>query len=364
MSIIIFFIILVVLVLVHEFGHFITAKWFGMRVDEFGVGFPPKLFGKKFGETEYTVNMLPFGGFVRIWGEQAEEGKNDPRAFGNRPKIAQAIVLLAGVTMNVLLAWVLFSVGFMVGMPRGLEQSEISSVPDAHLVIGSVLPHSPAANAGLMAGDRIESISRGIDMFSNIDPAAASAFIAGGKNETLTIKVTETRVSVKEVMVTPEQHVVADAPERYVLGITLAAVGTERYGFFESFLKGGELAITSLKGILIGLGTFFAGLLTFSAQLSDVTGPVGIVGLVHDASAFGLISLLSLAALISLNLAVVNLIPFPALDGGRLLFLAIEAVKGTPIKARTANLLNTIGFGLLILLMVVVTFNDVAKLFS
>ncbi len=362
MSLILFLIILVVLVLVHEFGHFITAKYFGMRVDEFGVGFPPKIVGIKKGETEYTINWIPFGGFVRIWGEQVGDGAGDPRAFGSRPKWAQAIVLLAGVTMNVILAWVLLSAGFMVGMPRGLTQEEIATTPDAHLVIGSVVPNSPAAAAGLKTGDRIESIVRGSQDFSTVDPAGASAFIAESHGEPLTLKVREGENPTKEIFLTPAQHVVTSQPEKYALGISIAAIGTEQHGFFSALWEGAKLTLSSLEAVAVGLGSFFVGLFTFSAQLSDVTGPVGIVGLVGDASSFGFVALLTLSAIISLNLAVVNLIPFPALDGGRLLFLIIEAVKRSPIHARTANVLNAVGFGLLLLLMVVVTFNDIARL--
>ena len=171
MNILIFIIILLVLVLVHEFGHFFVAKKFGIRVDEFGFGFPPKLWGKKFGETEYTINLLPLGGFVKIFGETPEPeqalygaGPDDQdfsRAFFMKPKWQQAVVLVAGVFMNFLLAWFLFSFGFMSGLPTSVAQSQSAgyTLENVNLVIVSVMADSPAAAAGLQSGDKIIEIS-------------------------------------------------------------------------------------------------------------------------------------------------------------------------------------------------------------
>ncbi len=162
MTILLFFGVLFVLILVHEWGHFITAKKTGMRVDEFGIGFPPKLFGVKRGETEYTMNLLPIGGFVRIFGEDAAgaaESADYARSFIARPKWAQAIVLVAGVTMNVLFAWFLFAIVLMVGLPTAVD--EATATPEARLVVASVLPGSPADLAGVPAGAVVTSLSAG-----------------------------------------------------------------------------------------------------------------------------------------------------------------------------------------------------------
>src|SRR6185369_5273376 len=163
MNILLFIIILLVLVIVHEAGHFFTAKSFGIRVDEFGFGFPPKLFGIKKGETEYTVNLLPIGGFVKIFGENPDdENTNGPdaaRSFVHKAKWKQALVLVAGVVMNFLLAWFLFSVGFMSGLPTSVSAtSEGYKVYDVHTTIISISPKSPAEAAGLKSGDKIFSV--------------------------------------------------------------------------------------------------------------------------------------------------------------------------------------------------------------
>ena len=261
MTILVFIIVLVVLIVVHEFGHFVVAKWAGMRVDEFGLGYPPRLFGYKKGETLYSLNAIPFGGFVKIHGEDGlMGGERDVRAFSAKPRHIQAVVLVAGIAMNLILALVIFT---------GL----------------------------LMAPHRVSD------------------------------------------------HEIAAA-------LPLAS----------ALIKGVEVTWHVTSATAVALAHFFAGVLTFSADLSQVTGPVGIAGAVGAAAQSGWQSLLSLTALISINLALINLIPVPALDGGRLLFVIIESIIRRPIKPVVAQTVNVVGFALLILLMVVVTFNDIYKL--
>src|SRR3989338_1767774 len=166
MNILIFFIILLILVLVHEFGHFFAAKKFGIRVDEFGFGFPPKLFGIKKGETEYTFNLLPIGGFVKIFGEDP----NREKSFVHKAKWKQATVLFAGVFANFLLAWFLFSVGFMSGMPASVGSVPDANLTDVSLVVLSVAPNSPASKSGLKSGDKIVSIQNDKNYTPYINP--------------------------------------------------------------------------------------------------------------------------------------------------------------------------------------------------
>jgi regulator of sigma E protease len=367
MSVIIFFIILLVLVLVHEWGHFFTAKKFGIRVDEFGFGFPPravKLFKK--GETLYTLNWLPIGGFVKIFGENPDEentnGPDKDRSFVNKPRWQQAIVLFAGVFMNFILAWVLFSIGFMSGMP-----SSMSNIPDGidaenvNLIVIGVSENSPAESAGLMTKDKIVYMESGENFISapDITPLALQNFVA--ENGDNPIKVDYLRGKENELgsaTIIPE---ISDtgAP---MIGIAMDQIGTLKLPFFGALVEGMKLTLSVTKGTALGLYNLIADGIKGTGSMASVTGPVGIVGIVGDAASFGFVYLMSFAALISINLAIINLVPFPALDGGRLLFLLIEKIKGSRINPKVANTMNSVGFILLIILMLVVTYNDIIKL--
>lgn len=358
MSILIFFLVLFVLILVHEWGHFIVAKKTGMRVDEFGIGFPPKLFGVKKGETEYTFNALPIGGFVRIFGENGSDETDGDRAFGARPKWAQALVLIAGVVMNILFAWLLFSVTYMVGVPTAVD--EAAAGRDAEMVIVQTLPDSPASV--IPAGAVITGAVAGGDMvLPTVTPTDFTKFITTVSPEPVAVTY---ELSGQETTVTivAEQGLVADEPDRYVVGASLALVEDQSMSFIAAITTGAAATWDGLQAITVGLATLISQIFTGSADFTQVAGPVGIVGMVDDAAAFGLTALLTFTAIISLNLAVINLLPFPALDGGRLVFVAIEAVTGKDIPAEWAGRINLVGFALLLLLMILVTYNDILNL--
>ncbi len=384
MSILIFIVILLVLVLVHECGHFFSAKKFGIRVDEFGFGFPPKLFGKKIGETEYTVNLLPIGGFVKIFGEDPnEENINGPdaaRSFVHKPKWQQAIVLMAGVAANFLLAWLLFSIGFMSGLPTSVNSADPKyELSNVSLVVVSVAPDSPAMKAGLQSGDKIIAIdsttssdlaaSQGIknpspdqlkDFIVKEGSVSKEGQLAGQLSPVLGITYTRGNTEEQIAFIMPDQN---SGTGEATIGISMDQIGTAKLPIFKAFYEGAKLTLIVTKGTVVGLYTLITDGLKGKGSLDAVTGPVGMVGIVGDAYQFGFVYLLSFAALISINLGIINAIPFPALDGGRLFFLIIEKIKGSPITPKIANTANMIGFGLLILLMVVVTYHDIAKLF-
>ncbi len=375
MSVIIFIVILLVLVLVHEFGHFFTAKKFGIRVDEFGFGFPPKLFGKKFGETEYSVNLLPIGGFVRIFGESPDEesmtGPDSNRSFINKPKWQQAIVLVAGLFMNFLLAWILFSFGFMSGLPTSVgSEPRGQTLSDVHLVIVDVLLKSPADLAGLKTGDKIMTISipassNSNDYIKNPTPDQIKNFIVSHASVTSTknpIAIGYERGPDKEA-VTFVVPTVIGASDHPSIGISMDEIGTAKLPFFQALWEGMKLTLTMIKATATGLFGLIWGGIRGKGSLSGVSGPVGMVSIVGQAYKFGFAYLLSFAALISVNLGIINLIPFPALDGGRLFFILIEKIKGSRINPKVANTINMVGFGILILLMVVITYHDIVKLF-
>jgi regulator of sigma E protease len=368
-SIIIFILILAILIIVHEFGHFLVAKFFKIRVDEFGVGYPPRaatLF--KWWGTTFTLNWLPFGGFVKIFGENGETsgqtnpGETDAHAgesnFMDKPRIAQALVLVAGVTFNVIFAWLLISVGFMIGLPTSTSSvSTLEDVRDPKLVITMVSSGSPAESAGLKSGDEITLVSAGSKL-SELSPEGVSEFIAGNGDEEITIAYARGEQE-GSVLVNPAEGIIED---RKAVGISMDTVGIVSLPVHEALWEGGKTTANLTKLVAVGLGQFVYNAFTGASDFSELTGPVGIVGLVGDASDLGFIYLLSFTAFISINLAVINLVPFPALDGGRLLIVIIEAIKRSAISPKFSNALNAIGFFILIGLMVVVTIQDVLKL--
>lgn len=366
MSVIIFIIILLVLVLVHEAGHFFSAKFFGIRVDEFGFGFPPKLFGWKKGETEYTFNLLPIGGFVKIFGENPDaentSGPDAARSFVNKPKWQQAIVLFAGVFANFILAWILFSVGFMSGLPTRVGEEPMGyQLEDVNVTVISVAENSPAERAGLQSGDKILSLTSGNDQVSEITIDAVRNFIISHGEK-------EIELGYKRGMAGDEDMVTL-IPERLegtvdpVIGISMDQIGVAKLPFFKAFAQGMRVTLEVTKETALGLYNLIKNALIGKGSLDGVTGPVGLVSIVGDASSFGFYYLLSFTAMISINLAVINLIPFPALDGGRLFFLLIEKIKGSRINQKFFNYANLVGFSLLILFMLVITYRDIVNLF-
>lgn len=365
MNILIFIIILLVLIISHEFGHFIVAKKSGMRVDEFSFGFPPKLFGIKKGETSYNFNLLPIGGYVKIHGEnpsgegEENENKDNERSFTNKPWYLQALVLIAGVSMNFLLAWILFTVAFSSGFPSSVSNTQAGvEIKDPAVTITSVAPDSPASLAGLMVGDKLISFKTNKDITETPSFDSVKYFIKKHKDESIIITY-ERSGEQKELSLNPK----INENDEATIGISMDMIGTIKLPILKAVWEGLKFSGNLFVATIVGFYHLISGAITGSASLSAVTGPIGLVGVIGDAANFGFIYLLSFTALISINLAVINLIPFPALDGGRLLFLVIERIKGSRINPKITNIVNSIGFLLLMLLMVVVSYNDIIKLF-
>jgi regulator of sigma E protease len=365
MSIVLFLLVLFVLVLVHEWGHYIVAKKTGMRVDEFAIGFPPKLFGVKRGETEFTFNAFPIGGFVRIFGENAEEAttekdkKDIGKAFHSRPKWAQLAVLLAGITMNILFAWFLFSITQMIGVPTAVD--EMSASPSAELFVAGALKDAPAAGV-LPVGSVILSVSAGSDTLTKPTPRTFSDFVNthAPNDVSITYRLGNEE---KTVAITPKAGLVENEPEKYIIGTSLSLVEVQKKPIHIAIGHGFMLTVKGLVDISVGLYSLAADAVQGDADFTHIAGPVGIVGMVGDAAAFGIVALLTFTAIISLNLAIINLLPFPALDGGRVVFVLIEAITRKQVPPVWTGWINLLGFILLMMLMAAVTFNDITRLF-
>lgn len=361
LTVLIFIAVLVILIVGHELGHFLAAKWSKMRVLEFGVGFPPKALGKKVGETEYTLNWIPFGGFVRIFGEDPKD-QNDPAAFVNKPAILQALVLFAGPFANVVLAVVLTMGALMIGAPSLIDEEAAAEAKNVSTVVGDVVEGSPAALAGIRAGDRIAAVLADEVRYDAPMPSDISAAVSGSSGA---VGVVLVRAAGEEtVFIEPVTGLIADEPDRAAIGVSMALVGTVTMPAHLALVRAVENTYRNTILILFALGGLIADAFTFSADVSSLAGPVGIAALTGEAASFGFGALLTFAALLSINLAIINLLPFPALDGGRLLFLAVETVSRRKIPLKVAHALNAGGFILLILLMLAITVQDVTRLWG
>lgn len=337
------------LILVHEFGHFIAAKFFSIKVEEFGFGFPPCVFSWKRGETVYSMNAVPIGGFVRLEGEYDAVGKEiaaSPHSFSARPAWQRAIVMLAGVLMNVMCGWVILTGVFMAGIPQ-------------HLVIARVVEDSPAQRAHLEEGDVILGARFNGKELS--DPIASDAFTAlarsaAGSELFLSVgRAGETlRVGVVGREVPP--------PGEGALGVGLAEIGAAPLPFFGAFQQAFVETVELIRMVGVGFVALIRQVITEPAALEGIAGPVGVVAFAAHAGSLGFVYLIQFVAFISLNLAVFNIIPFPALDGGRLVMLCFEYAKGSPFSRRLQVVLNAFGFVLLIGIVIAVTIQDIGRL--
>jgi len=355
LSILIFVLVLSILVLVHELGHFLVARRAGVRVEEFGFGIPPRLIGKKIGETIYSINALPFGGFVRLYGEQDEEGITDPkRAFLNKSKKARALVVIAGVIMNFLLAIVAFAIVYSFsGIPRDTGKLKIIDVS----------PGSPAQVAGIIVGDIITKVGK--NTISSADDFINKTSALKGKKTVFEIQRTSgNQESIVKVTLTPRENPpMGEGP----IGVTITTMEIyyptlwQRpfYGIYYGFKD----AIFWGQTVVLGLWGLFAGLLRGQAP-QGVSGPVGIFAVTTEAAKSGVLTLINFIGILSVNLAILNILPFPALDGGRLLFIGIESVTGRKVSPKVEGVIHNIGMIILLMLLLAITIGDIRRLIT
>lgn len=355
-TIFIFFVVLLVLVLAHEWGHFFSARRLGIGVEEFGFGFPPRLAAITKKGVKYSFNWLPLGGFVKLKGES---GNNitDPDSFAVQKPWKRAVVLVAGVFMNLILAFVLLSIGFMTGMPVTVDDNEVAMARDVKIQVAAISPDSPAQAAGIQIGDVIIGLDG--QQFRNL--SELQAYIASHAESSLEIKLQRQG----QILTTQAQPMVLPSvPERAVLGVSLLQTGIISYPWYEAIWRGAQATIIFTKEIILAFANLFRGLVVSRQVPADLTGPVGIAVIAGQAVEMGFAYILQFAALLSINLALINILPFPALDGGRLLFVVIEKIRRKPADAKIEALVHNIGFVLLMLLVVLITYRDLMRLSS
>lgn len=346
LSLLYFVLILGAIVLVHEFGHFIFSKLFGVYVYEFSIGMGPKIFNykKKKGETEYCIRAIPIGGFVSLAGEDADDNSKikEDRKLYSKPVWQRLIIMIAGATFNFIFAFVILFVS-------ALMYGSVSNKP----IIANVNEDYPAYTAGIKEGEKIISINdEKVYSWSEVQLS-----IQGSKGKELTFELKDKDGNVRYVSLVPQKQEDENGNVSYIVGIGLDS--TIKRGLIPSLKYAAETTVILYRLMLKTLKALVCG--AFSVR--DLSGPVGIYSVVDSQAKQGLQSILYLVAYLSMNVGVINLIPFPAFDGGRVLFLIIEKIRRKPINAKTEGMINSIGFILLMLLMVFVTISDVIKLF-
>jgi len=354
---------LIILIVLHELGHFIIAKWCGVAIEEFGIGYPPRLFGKKIGETFYSLNLIPLGAFVKVKGEEGEAGGSieDCRSFVGKPLWQRALIVLGGVLSFWVIAFILLSVAFGLGIPQAISDEEEVPFENPKVQILALLPHSPAERAGLRIGDTIIEMKGPHYSLKNVNKVKeVQEFIRSHKGEKIVLTI-ERGKEVFDVSLTPR----LSPPEgEGPIGVLLVRTALVKEPWWEAPLKGIQ-ATGRITGLwIIGLTQAIWNLL--SAQKlppgASLMGPVGIGALMSQAVQVGLSYYLEFVALISIGLAISNILPIPALDGGKLLFLLIEKIKGSPVNAKIEQKITAFSFALLIALLIWITIKDIQRL--
>lgn len=326
------------LILVHELGHFVTAKMTGMRVDEFAIGFGPKVISYRHGETLYSLRIIPLGGFNKIAGMDPEE-EQDERSFSAKPLSSRLWVIVAGSLMNFVLPVFLFLVIFLTA---GVD------TPSNQPIIGSTFPDKPAIKAGLAAGDRIVAVD-------NKEIASWSEFVntvQRSSGNTLSISY-ERQGNIKHISLVPEYD------EKAGKGIIGVMPKVDKYypGIIESVGMSLKQTYMVTAGMVVGIFQMITGKVA-----ADVAGPIGVAQMAGEFAQLGFIPLLQFAAFLSINLGLINLLPVPMLDGGHVVTLLLEGLRGKPLARRQMQVIQIIGFALLMMLFLMATFKDIIRL--
>ena len=352
MSILFAIIALGALIFIHELGHFIFAKTFGVGVEKFSLGFGPKLFGKKVGDTEYLISALPLGGYVKMVGEGEGDdfviGDADrERSFAEKAPLKRIAIVAAGPVFNLLFAWVLFMVIFLMG------------VPSVTTKVGEVMPGKPAARAGMLAGDQITAVNgQAVTRWEDF-----AKIIAQGKLAPLAIEVRRGQATLKFTMV-PEsrtsKNLLGETVTQPIVGVVAAGDSViEHFPPGEAIQRGSAQCWSVIKLTVLSM----VKLIERAIPLDNIGGPIMIVKMAGQQAAAGGVNFLAFVALLSVNLGVLNLLPVPILDGGHLAFFVIELLIGRPVSKKTREVAQQVGLVLLISLMMLAFYNDIARMF-
>ena len=372
LTIIIFIAVLSLLVFAHEMGHFWVARRFGLRPKEFGFGMPPRVFGiykdktgkwKKTrgskevtdaGDTIYSINWLPLGGFVSL-GED-DVATDDPNHFHNKPAWQRFLILVSGVSMNVVLAAVLISFGLMIGLPQTINETDhAAKVTNRQIQIIEVLPDSIASKGGIEVND----VVLGIDGNNFYNSAELQDYVDAKIDNEIVYHIKRGQDDL-ELKLTPR---IREDTKKGGIGIGIVDTGIVKYSFFQAIWNGIKTTLFLTWYIALAFYELIKGLVTGQGLSVELGGPVRIAQITGDAARMGLPYLINFSALLSINLAIINILPFPALDGGRILFIFLEKIIGRPVKKELEGAIHYIGFILLMILIVLITYKDIARLF-
>ena len=367
LAIISFIILLALVVLVHEFGHFWVARWFKIKVEEFGFGFsgqefgfkfPPKLFKFKKGDIVYSVNPLPLGGFVKIFGEGGD-GEGNPESFISRPVWQRFLVLFAGVFMNIVLAWFLLTIGAGFGALSVVDETTVNPAKEIGVMITAVSENSPAEASGIRVGDIVTRLE-------NVVSANALEIktVEELQNFTKANLSQKLKVTVKRGKIIMEKELVprANPPEgEGAMGIGIALVGIVKVPWYKAPWEGLKDVFRLFYLIARGFYNLFRDLFVSGIIPTDIAGPVGIAALSGQFASLGILYFLNFVAAISVNLAFLNVIPIPALDGGRIFFLLVEKIKGSKVDQKVEHAIHGAFFILLMVLVFFVTYRDLTR---
>jgi len=353
-NIIVFLFVLGLLILVHELGHFLAAKMVGIKVEEFGIGFAPRLWSFKKGDTVYSINWIPFGGFVKLKGMFDEGEQRSADSFAHASVWARMLVVVSGVLMNLALAWVLLFGGYLVGFSpatQDLASYRGAQVVKEEVVLAGLVEGLPAAQAGLEAGD----------IFVSVDNQPVKR-ITDLQQLTQNRASQQVEITVNRIGEVKQFSVSLSGPTDAPLGVELYSSSVIKLPFL-SAIKGATMETYGLtKAIFTVFVDIIKDLFSQGEVPEGVSGPVGIYRATSMAAQVGLTALLSLVILLTINLAIINILPFPALDGGYLFFLVLEAVFGRKIiKNKVEAFLTTFGFMFLILILIIMTYRDFAQ---